>query len=430
MRIGWFTPLSKRTGISKYSLSAASALAAHADVDVWTTHRDDDYAIDLPVRSIDELLGDMDVLDAYDLVIYNLGNNPDMHSDIFDVYERYPGVVIQHDKSMAHFMRVAMSNSADTSRYSDLLHHYYGPKAAGQASRHALGLAGPGEDIAFLEPCLFNALAVVVHSEESVALVDRYPGVMPVVNIDLPYFINGERDDLKGRLELGLEADAVVAVTHGHVGESKRIEYLLRAVAVLGEQTRERLHLVVAGGAHPGYMTSLAKEAKRLGVAESVTFTGWLDDRDMYSYLAAADVFVNLRYPSTESASGSLVEQLYVGKPVIVSDVGLYSSLPDDVVIKTPAQDDGTRIAEQLELLVGDQELRESYAERVRDYADRRFSRQLYGERLYEFLSEVHRVQGRIAALDELGDEIVGLVAPDAVKAAIERAAAQWTEGT
>ena len=64
------------------------------------------------------------------------------------------------------------------------------------------------------------------------------------------------------------------------------------------------------------------------------------DDETMQSLVALSDVAVNLRHPSTESASGSLIEQLYFRKPVIVSKVGVYDELPDDVVVKIGIDDE------------------------------------------------------------------------------------------
>ena len=59
----------------------------------------------------------------------------------------------------------------------------------------------------------------------------------------------------------------------------------------------------------------------------------------MWSLMAACDVLVNLRYPTMGETSGSVIRALGLGKPLLVSDVGWFSELPDDVVLKIPVDE-------------------------------------------------------------------------------------------
>ena len=59
----------------------------------------------------------------------------------------------------------------------------------------------------------------------------------------------------------------------------------------------------------------------------------------MWSLMAACDVLVNLRYPTMGETSGSVIRALSLGKPVLVSDVGWFSELPDGVVLKVPVDE-------------------------------------------------------------------------------------------
>ena len=56
--------------------------------------------------------------------------------------------------------------------------------------------------------------------------------------------------------------------------------------------------------------------------------------------MAACDVLVNLRSPTMGETSGSVIRGLSLGKPLLVSDVGWFSELPDGV----GAQDPGRRV--------------------------------------------------------------------------------------
>jgi glycosyltransferase involved in cell wall biosynthesis len=55
--------------------------------------------------------------------------------------------------------------------------------------------------------------------------------------------------------------------------------------------------------------------------------------------MAACDVLVNLRYPTMGETSGSVIRGLSLGKPLVVSDVGWFSELPEDAVLKVPVDD-------------------------------------------------------------------------------------------
>jgi glycosyltransferase involved in cell wall biosynthesis len=68
--------------------------------------------------------------------------------------------------------------------------------------------------------------------------------------------------------------------------------------------------------------------------------------------MAACDVTVNLRFPTMGETSGSVLRCLSLGKPVVVSDVGWFSELPDAVALKVPVDEFETRTLEAaLELL-------------------------------------------------------------------------------
>jgi glycosyltransferase involved in cell wall biosynthesis len=66
----------------------------------------------------------------------------------------------------------------------------------------------------------------------------------------------------------------------------------------------------------------------------------------MWSLMAACDVLVNLRYPTMGETSGSVIRALSLGKPLLVSDVGWFSELPDDAVLKVPVDEHEVRVIE------------------------------------------------------------------------------------
>ena len=65
----------------------------------------------------------------------------------------------------------------------------------------------------------------------------------------------------------------------------------------------------------------------------------YVPEERMWSLMAACDVLVNLRYPTMGETSGSVIRALSLGRPLIVSDVGWFSELPDDIVLKVPVDE-------------------------------------------------------------------------------------------
>jgi glycosyltransferase involved in cell wall biosynthesis len=83
-----------------------------------------------------------------------------------------------------------------------------------------------------------------------------------------------------------------------------------------------------------------------------------VDEARLWSFLAACQVCVNLRYPTMGETSGIVVRTLSLGRPLVVSDVGWFAELPDEAALKVPVgEDEVSAIADALELLVRDREL-------------------------------------------------------------------------
>jgi glycosyltransferase involved in cell wall biosynthesis len=115
--------------------------------------------------------------------------------------------------------------------------------------------------------------------------------------------------------------DYILAVgpTYAH----KNFERLLRAYAMLTEETRERHDLVIAGGLEP-YLSILKSLAIELGIQDKVRFLGYLPQDDMPELYREASLFV---FPSLYEGFGlPLLEAMASGCPVISSNT---SSMPE-----------------------------------------------------------------------------------------------------
>jgi glycosyltransferase involved in cell wall biosynthesis len=129
------------------------------------------------------------------------------------------------------------------------------------------------------------------------------------------------------------------------LGAHKNAEALVRALPELKQRTsRPDLTLVVTGRDY-GAESSVRALAERLGVAESVTLTGFLDAQDLPTLFASAEVYATLSL--FEGFGMTALEAMSWGIPTVVSN---RASLPEVVadagLIVDP--DDGAGVVEAL----------------------------------------------------------------------------------
>jgi len=140
--------------------------------------------------------------------------------------------------------------------------------------------------------------------------------------------VNKEKERKKLRSELKIADKAPVLLFIGSGFERKGLPYLLRALALLPEETR----LVVIGKGKTG---PYEKEAKRLGISRQVIFMGPVKGARRYHPMA--DVFV---LPSIyEPFSNACVEAMASGLPVVTSRVSGVSEIIDNGISGAVVED-------------------------------------------------------------------------------------------
>src|SRR5207237_8902790 len=91
-----------------------------------------------------------------------------------------------------------------------------------------------------------------------------------------------------------------------------------------------------------------------------------------WALMAACEVCVSLRSPNMGETSGSVIRALTLGKPLVVSDVGWFAELPDEVAVKVPAGEGETNaLRAALELAAGNEAMSAAALDYVRREHDR-----------------------------------------------------------
>ncbi len=114
----------------------------------------------------------------------------------------------------------------------------------------------------------------------------------------------------------------------GRMVPQKNLEAVIQALAVLDERSSDtQFHLVLTGDGP--LRASLERRVDDLGLADSVTFTGFLPERaDVYALLGRLDAFA---LPSHHEGWGVAIgEAMAVGVPVVASNIPTFREVVGD----------------------------------------------------------------------------------------------------
>ncbi len=183
----------------------------------------------------------------------------------------------------------------------------------------------------------------------------------------------------------------------GRVVEEKGVADLIRAVALLAPDLPDVSAAIVGEGPDRPAMEHLAQD---LGVAERVTFTGWVEPSDVPAYLAAADIFVG---PSRTASDGwveaqglTFLEAMLAGIPVIATRIGgIVDSVRHEetgLLVEEAAPEE---IAEAVKRIAWDSELAAHLRRNGESLVRRQFTREVSAKAFSELFSKQLRCNRR-----------------------------------
>lgn len=391
MKWNWFCPLPPaKTGIADYAAKILPFLRAHAEITLWTDQEqwEPSVAPDGPVRRYDPESISWSELNRGDLNIYHIGNNPDFHGAIWQVARRCPGLVVLHEPRLHLFFGTLYRdcwNALNRSAYLELMRHYYGETGL----EAAIAFFDRGFSIEFMADhfpltwhALENALGVVVHSYKAFSEL-KATERLPMAYVPLPYPPRNfaRRSGKSGR------DDVVHVVLFGFMGRNRRLEAILRAVANLKD--RSRIRLAICGTVPDLKEVSALIDSLNLG--EIVSLCGYLSDEDLDQILAGSDMALNLRYPSMGEASLSQLRIWEHALPAMVTRVGWYATLPEDVVCFVRPKHEIEDIQKHLNALLDDPARFEKMGRRGRALLESNHTPAVYARTFSEFANAIYQ---------------------------------------
>jgi len=343
VRVAYYSPLPpSRSGIADYSALLLPALRERVEVVIAQPGR---------LRRNPRA----------DVALYHVGNDPNEHGWIVEALRRRPGVVVLHEFVLHHLVSGLTLARGDVEAYATALEREVGVPGRLLALAVAEGRAAPpwetrAHELPLAGEILDLATTLIVHSQYVEDRAREAGYERPIHRIPMPAWPVPEiaPAEMDGAPLFGC---------FGHVNESKRVPQLLAAFGrVRGRLPGARLLIVGA----------LSPRLAELDLPEGVEREPYVEETRLWSLVAACDAIVSLRFPTMGETSAAAIRALSLGKPLVVTDVGWFSELPDDVALKVPVGDgEVDALADALELLALDAAHRARMSEAARELARR-----------------------------------------------------------
>jgi glycosyltransferase involved in cell wall biosynthesis len=174
-----------------------------------------------------------------------------------------------------------------------------------------------------LNLCLHLSHALVTGTERMAAYYASEFGlkrsrIIVIPNdIDLNHFAKRAPDLSQAKMALGLAPDTPVVLFVHRLSPRKGAQYLAEIATRVRQSVADVVFLVVGGGPYEGLVK---QQVTALELGEVVRRLGWVPNRDLARYYAAADVFI---MPSDEEGFPRvLLEAQAMGVPFVATDVG------------------------------------------------------------------------------------------------------------
>lgn len=332
MKIAYFSPLSPiQSGISIYSeLNFLPYLKKFCDVDVFIdegyTPNNEFIRNNFNVKTYKKFIAD-----SYDAVLYNVGNNL-YHDYIYETLLKYPGVVILHDPFISGLIWNKTIAKGKPEKYIEHMVYCLGEKGRKVAEKAIANNNFPDFEYPLIKKLADSSQVVIVHSEYAKEIVIKEAPNIFIKKINHPTPLVPEKFKSK-KQDFKISPDTFVISTFGFVAKHKRLGLGLKAFSKFIKKIPNAKFLIVGEFLEDNYKREIEQLIKQLKISDKVLiYSGFV--KNLVPYIQISDIIIQTRYPTAGETSGMTLEIMRNGKPVIVSNIGWFKELPNDVSIK------------------------------------------------------------------------------------------------
>lgn len=350
---GMFTPLPPLpTGVATYSLRL---LRITRDIIDWTVfHAEGSDAGVLPsdIRAV-PIRGTAPE-DLPQRRVFMLGNSPECFEVACSLL-RFGGCGVFHETVMHHMLRFCFLRDGRRDLYQKLLGFEYGPRSRTVEKLLSRSMPEPAYDSLLKEHPLIGSLVhasdpIVCLNESAADFLRRTSGGRCV-------FVAGHPLDPAGSFTEPVDAAGgtyVGMVGGGHPGRNLHI--LLEALHMVRSSGRD-VRCALVGGGWPSDLPGWA------------IATGRLDDASYQGWIRSLSVAVDIRHPTCNETSGSLLEVMRAGIPPVLTASGSFTRIPSGAAVRIPAPPSPHALAKAVMMILDDPSLAGSLSSGARLHA-------------------------------------------------------------
>jgi glycosyltransferase involved in cell wall biosynthesis len=330
--INWFSPVPPtRSSIAMDTATVLPALAGRAKVVAWTHEKSWSRSLEThaDVRHYDPDAIPWQAINAADVTVYHVGNEPRYHGPIWQVQRRHPGIVVLHDLNLQElFLGSVSTTSVSPSEYVRTMHRHHGLRGRELAKALLTGtmrVADVAAEAPLTGAAIQNALSVIVHTQagrDAIArTTDRRVHYVPL-------FVPPSTISSGASSERKRDRPPYQIIIFGFLGLNRRLESIFKALQQFPQRDQFRVH-IYGTVANERAMKRLVHD---LHLKRLVTFHGFAADAELDQALSRSDVALNLRDPTMGEVSASQLRIWQCGLPSLVTDIGWYATLPRETV--------------------------------------------------------------------------------------------------
>lgn len=426
MNIAWFTPFNQHSSIGHVSQLLIDQLCQQHEVDVWLSQHDNllTTAANKIFYTLDS--GEIDhkrcqSLMTYDMILYHMGDNFDYHAKIYEVSKLYPGIIILHDYVMHHFFVEYFFRQNKQDDYLKLIHSTYGEAAMQETAASINPDTKPIWEMdhkmleyPLYEPILAHSKGVITHSQWVTRKIHQvYAG--PVLELPLPSAAEQKIKTINFTKTTSTQdsikiepstSRRIQLLTIGNVNPNKCIDAV---ITLLGKNSslKNKVKYNIVGEYNPKqpYFQHLQQLIATYSLEDTVHFYGYQPDEHLINFLMDADICLTLRWPAMESASGSVIEQMYFGKAIIVYNTGFYAELPYHTVTKVEPLQEADLLA-ALCRLIDDREASNTQGLDAQQYISQRHTAHHYLTAMLQFCHQLKANEPIMQLIQTVGAEL------------------------
>jgi glycosyltransferase involved in cell wall biosynthesis len=394
MRLAYFSPLPpQKSGISDYSEVLLPHLSNYYDIDLWVneTKIEESLSKNYQIIKYNSKTSYPEKLAEYDVILYNLGNNPYYHTEMYEIFLKYPGIVILHDYVLYYLITgYYLSRRNNCKEYLKEFYYNYGDVGIRFAK---LVLRGPDSPLEYKHPeryplvkrVIENAKGIIVHSESTKNLLinqnSQNKKIVKInqVNYSNMNFSHSPQEIRDTRKKFNINDEDILVSSFGYISYTKRNLQIIEVInEILSSVSYPIKYLMVGEGS---YVDGLLND--------NIIKTGYVPREEFETLICCSDIVVNLRYPSMGETSATLLQAMTAEKPCIVSNSSWFSELPSDTVIKitTNESKEKKELKDALWSLISDDSKKRELSQKAREYVLKYHDPSKIGMDLNEFIN-------------------------------------------